>query len=1000
MNSNRQRCFVSYSILLLLTHLVLTNLAFAQGYESEHLHVEPAPSWVNILDVELREDIPEGQIRNGVYYQLLDNQIRVEQDGTRASYTRYTETAVNKTGVETSSQINIDFDPAYQKLVLNHLAVIRQGEVINKIDEARLSIFNREDDLDSLIYNGDLTLNVLLEDVQPGDTIDYSYTRFGANPVYKGLFSYAQGLRWNVPLYRQNLRVLWGKPSALNIETRYTDLTYAERELNGFTEYLFSMEDEPPLVVSSETPDWYDPYDAAYFNETADWGEVIDWAYPMYQFGDTHPDIRMVADQITASHKTTIEQIVAALQYVQERVRYVGLEMGQNSHMPTSPHETLALKYGDCKDKTALLIALLDALGVNAYPALVDTDYTKTLINLPAGVAMFNHVIVKVEFNDKVYWLDPTLSAQFGELDELYQPDYGYGLVLKEGEKDLTFMAVNGENNEESIVERYTIPESVTDAIRFEVESTYTGYEAMRVLWRLEQDGQKNVEQDYVSFYQRRYPGLSLDESLVVNNNAQSGVLRLDEVYSITEFWEEDEEGWETDFYPGVIRNSVYKPDDIHRNGPLDFIYPNNIKYRIEVTFQEDDWEFYDEDFSQNNDFYAFDFSARFDGKVLTLLYQFNAKTDNIPADKIEEYLSEREALMDNTYFGIMKYAEQTESETVTNDEFVNASVIGLIAILYILGITYVIIEWRMESGQRPSFEQSRFYPISPVKFVFMSIATLGIFEAYWMYRNWKAVKQQTGQPMMPIVRGIFLVLWLYPFYNALKKEHAEHGNNPYLFSRFIAVLLTVGYLGVSVFQWAVENELLIVLSMFALALLLLPFVIAVNQFNQNDCDAIEYNSKWQTRHVFNGILWFPLLGFLALTSTALFPSDEVIDESQLMAHHLKFFYRQKIIPANETILYFYSDAIWDIKEDGNGFTDNRVFSYWKDEDGVFQSDVALFTEVSDIEVEPADNEFDNTIVTITRDDSSTFILFVSAINDKDDIFVSELKQRWMNSKE
>lgn len=973
-------------------------MALAQNYEQEHLHVEPAPSWVNILDIELREDIPEGLIRNGVYYQLLDNQIRVERDGTRASYTRYTETAVNKTGVETSSQINIDFDPAYQKLVLNHLAVIRQGEVIDKIDEARLSIFNREDDLDSLIYNGDLTLNVLLEDVQPGDTIDYSYTRFGANPVYKGLFSYAQGLRWNVPLHRQNLRVLWGKPNALNIETRYTDLTYVERELNGFTEYVFSMEDEPPLVISSETPDWYDPYDAVYFNETADWGEVIDWAYPMYQFGDTHPDIRAVANQILASHHTTNEQIVAALQYVQEKVRYVGLEMGQNSHMPTPPNETLALKYGDCKDKTALLIALLNALGVKGYPALVDTDYATSLVNLPAGVAMFNHVIVKVEHNNQAYWLDPTLSAQFGALDDIYQPDYGYGLVLKAGEQDLTFMAVNGATNQESIVERYTIPENVTDPIRFDVESTYTGYEAMRVMWRLEQDGQKNVEQDYVNYYQRRYPGLSLVDSLVVDNNTQSGVLRTNETYSISEFWEKGDEHWETDFYPAVIRNSVYKPDDVHRNGPLSFIYPNNITYRIEVTFQEDDWEFHNEEFSQDNDFYTFDYSVTFDGKVLTLLYHFNAKTDNIPADQIQTYLSEREALMDNTYYGIMKYAKQTE--TLSSEEFTNVQLIGMVALIYILGTIYVIIEWRTESGKRPEFEHARFYPISPLKFVFMCVATIGIFQAYWMYRNWRAIRLQTGTPMMPIARGIFLVFWLYKFHQALKREHEANGNNPTLFNSAIAAILTISYFCVSVFQWATDNDALAMLSIFVMAFLLLPFVIAVNQFNHSDDTALQYNSKWHTRHVFNGILWLPVLAITGLTSTPLFPSSEVVSEGQLMERDLKFFYRQKIIPANEDILYFYSDALWDIKEDGNGFTDNRVFSYWKDEDDVFQSNVALFTEISDIEVEPADNGFDNTIVTITRDDSSTFILFVSAVNDKDEVFVSELKRRWMDSKE
>ena len=47
-------------------------------------------------------------------------------------------------------------------------------------------------------------------------------------------------------------------------------------------------------------------------------------------------------------------QIVAALKYAQQQIRYVGLEMDSNSHVPTAPEETLKLKYGDCKDKASL----------------------------------------------------------------------------------------------------------------------------------------------------------------------------------------------------------------------------------------------------------------------------------------------------------------------------------------------------------------------------------------------------------------------------------------------------------------------------------------------------------------------------------------------------------------------------------------------------------------------------------------------------------------------
>jgi len=130
--------------------------------------------------------------------------------------------------------------------------------------------------------------------------------------------------------------------------------------------------------------------------------------------------------KIFSQYPDQLSQIVAALKYAQENIRYVGLEMGSNSHLPTAPEETLKLKYGDCKDKASLLIAILAALEIEAFPALVDTEYTKLLKDRPPAANLFNHVIVSLNYQGKQMWLDPTLINQTGSLTNLYQADYGY----------------------------------------------------------------------------------------------------------------------------------------------------------------------------------------------------------------------------------------------------------------------------------------------------------------------------------------------------------------------------------------------------------------------------------------------------------------------------------------------------------------------------------------------------------------------------------------------
>ncbi|MFX8207373.1 transglutaminase domain-containing protein, partial [Acinetobacter baumannii] len=66
-------------------------------------------------------------------------------------------------------------------------------------------------------------------------------------------------------------------------------------------------------------------------------------------------------------------RLLAALRFVQREVRYLGIEMGANSHAPHPPETVLPRRYGDCKDKTLLTLTLLGRLGIPASPALVHT---------------------------------------------------------------------------------------------------------------------------------------------------------------------------------------------------------------------------------------------------------------------------------------------------------------------------------------------------------------------------------------------------------------------------------------------------------------------------------------------------------------------------------------------------------------------------------------------------------------------------------------------------
>ena len=118
------------------------------------------------------------------------------------------------------------------------------------------------------------------------------------------------------------------------------------------------------------------------------------------------------------------------LEAVQDEVRYFSASLGESSHRPKPAARTYAERLGDCKDKVALLNAVLQRLGFDAQPALVSLQRNRGIADYLPGHDQFDHVITRLQLDDKVYWLDPTLQKQGRRLDTRGHPNYGMVLVV------------------------------------------------------------------------------------------------------------------------------------------------------------------------------------------------------------------------------------------------------------------------------------------------------------------------------------------------------------------------------------------------------------------------------------------------------------------------------------------------------------------------------------------------------------------------------------------
>jgi tetratricopeptide (TPR) repeat protein len=152
------------------------------------------------------------------------------------------------------------------------------------------------------------------------------------------------------------------------------------------------------------------------FSTYQDWEAVGKWWTKLEApRREATPEIRAKADEITHSAKTDLEKVETVYEWVQRNIRYVSLSFGVGRYQPHAAAEVLANAYGDCKDKTTLIDALLDAENLRGAAALTSTE--KDFDDSVPMPQQFNHAINTIWIGGKQYWFDSTAAvAPFGYL--------------------------------------------------------------------------------------------------------------------------------------------------------------------------------------------------------------------------------------------------------------------------------------------------------------------------------------------------------------------------------------------------------------------------------------------------------------------------------------------------------------------------------------------------------------------------------------------------------
>jgi len=658
----RRKLAFTLSILLFTLSLCANN---------RHVAKKAAPSWVEPLSFE-NEISNEDEAEGGYAYLLFSRQ---QNALTKERHYKYAVKPFNSEGVQAVSDISADFDPTYEQFVFNKIVIHRKGEVIDKLPTTKINVYERETQHERALYDGSLTVVVNLSDVRIDDIIEYSYTVKGHNPIFGNNYFANFFLNFSVPIDHLYYKMI--VPSSLRLNQNYEgQLALFKVENKGAKKiYTFSKKNVAAVELDSNVPLWFNVYDNAYFTTFNNWGDLVEWIEPHYRSSqkiNIDKEIPLIKDAFNKER-----EILYAIQYVQNEIRYLGFESGMYGFKPRQPLEIVKNRYGDCKEKSVLLATIIKQLGYEAYPMLVNTKIGKRLHQKLPAAYTFDHCIVALNFEGKDYYIDPTINNQKGDLENYYCPHYKNGLVLKKGNKVLTPIP-DTKKGEINVVEEFWAMEKDKPA-QLVVNTYFKGSRADNTRAFLSYSSKKEVLETYKEAYAFLYPEIeAVDElSAFEIDDYGEGKLQILEKYEINNIWTKSVERENLNyiqFNPMVITEYLNYPHSAKRSMPYNLGSPVKIEQTIKLHLHED-YPLNASTFHVKNDAFEFWSTPKKIKNGFELKYGLQVFKEYIEADEVQTFLNDIETAKDNCDFFVYDGDVATEQGSTS----------WLAALLYLL---------------------------------------------------------------------------------------------------------------------------------------------------------------------------------------------------------------------------------------------------------------------------------------------------------------------------
>jgi len=356
----------------------------------------------------------------------------------RQVYTHYLVYKVlTQKGAEEWDAVTMHWEPWHDERPIIKARVISKDYEVHPLGDKAITDAPAKDE-DNATYGDQRVLRAPLPAIAPGVVVEEERTGRETAPFFDAGTVSRVYLGRSDPVHHMRLTLEAPSSLPLRYETHLLPGLKPQRtEADGRVTIVFetgpmdALENEEPLL-----PGDVPRFPSVTFSTGQSWQQVAEAYNQVVDQQIAGADVKALVGKLIRGQTSRDDQAAAILDYVNHEVRYTGVEFGENSIVPRSPVETLKEKYGDCKDKSSLLVAMLRAAKIPAYVALLDAGPGEDIAPKLPGMGMFDHAIVYVPGSPAV-WIDAT--DEYARLGQTPAVDQGrLALVARPGNDSLT----------------------------------------------------------------------------------------------------------------------------------------------------------------------------------------------------------------------------------------------------------------------------------------------------------------------------------------------------------------------------------------------------------------------------------------------------------------------------------------------------------------------------------------------------------------------------------